>query len=271
MKKFKLKKIIMILLILLFITMLIVSIINIIGWKIDSNNTHKEIDNINSKTVIQEKEDNTNTEIIEPNIEVPASNPYWDYIKMNMIDVNFSELKSINNNVKGWIKINGTNINYPFVQTTDNKYYLNHSFNKSYNKSGWVFLDYRNNGTSNKNTIIYAHGRDDNTMFGTLKYVLNNGWLNDTYNFVIKISTEQENSLWQIFSAYHIPTTSDYIQTEFNDDNSYQVFLDIIKNRSAYNFNTNINSTDNILTLSTCYNSSEKMVVHAKLIKREAK
>ena len=108
-------------------------------------------------------------------------------------------------------------------------------------------------------------------MFGTLKYVLNNGWLNDTNNFVIKISTEQENSLWQIFSAYHIPTTSDYIQTEFDDDNSYQAFLDIIKNRSAYNFNTNINSTDNILTLSTCYNSSEKMVVHAKLIKREAK
>ena len=73
---------------------------------------------------------------------------------MNMIDINFNELKNINNDVKGWIKVNGTNINYPFVQSKNNKYYLTHSFDKSYNSAGWLFLDYRNN---NKNTIIYAH------------------------------------------------------------------------------------------------------------------
>ena len=131
------------------------------------------------------------------------------------------------------------------------------------------YLDYRNNNTNNKNTIIYAHGRTDKTMFGTLRKVLNNGWLNNTDNFVIKISTETENSLWQIFSVYHIPTTSDYLQTDFDDDTEYQNFLDMIKNRSSYNFNTSVNSNDNILTLSTCYNNNEKMVVHAKLIKKE--
>lgn len=46
---------------------------------------------------------------------------------MNMLNVDFSELKKINNNVKGWIKVNGTNINYPFVQSNNNKYYLTHS------------------------------------------------------------------------------------------------------------------------------------------------
>ena len=167
------------------------------------------------------------------------------------------------------MKVNGTNINYPFVQANDNKYYLTHSFNKSYNAAGWVFLDYRNNNTNNKNTIIYAHGRTVKTMFGTLRKVLNNGWLNNTDNFVIKISTETENSLWQIFSVYHIPTTSDYLKTDFDDDTEYQNFLDMIKNRSSYNFNTSVNSNDNILTLSTCYSNSDKMVVHAKLIKKE--
>ena len=43
----------------------------------------------------------------------------------------------------------------------------------------------------------------------------------------------------------------------------------MIKDRSSYNFNTNVTSTDNILTLSTCYNNSDKMVVHAKLIKNQ--
>lgn len=89
---------------------------------------------------------------------------------MNLINVDFNELKKFNSNTKGWIQVNGTNINYPFVQAKDNKFYLTHSFDKSYNSAGWVFLDYRNNiNELSKNTIIYAHGRLDTTMFGSLK------------------------------------------------------------------------------------------------------
>ena len=270
-RKLKWKNIILILVIITFIVTLIISIFNIVKWKMDSNKTNDEITNIQENVDVEEVQDTENTEIIEPVEEVPEENPYWDYINMNMINVNFSDLKRTNPDVVGWLKVNGTNINYPFVQGSDNKYYLTHSFNKSYNAAGWVFLDYRNNGTNNKNTIIYAHGRTDKTMFGTLRKVLNNGWLNNTNNYVVKISTETENSLWQVFSVYHIPTTSDYLQTDFSDDALYQNFLDMIKNRSSHNFNTNVTSTDNILTLSTCYNNSDKMVVHAKLIKKEVK
>ena len=269
--KIKWKNIILILIIITSTITLLISIFNIIKWKIDSNKTNYEITNIQENINVEEIQDTENTEIIEPVIEVPKENPYWDYINMNMINVDFNDLKKTNPDVVGWLKVNGTNINYPFVQSSDNDYYLTHSFNKSYNGGGWVFLDYRNNGTNNKNTIIYAHGRSDKTMFGTLKNVLNNGWLNNTNNYVIKISTEIENSLWQIFSVYRIPTTSDYLQTNFNDETEYQNFLDMIKDRSSHNFDTNVASTDNILTLSTCYNNSDKMVVHAKLIKKENK
>ena len=269
--KIKWKNIILILIITTSSITLFISIFNIIKWKIDSNKTNYEITNIQENINVEEIQDTENTEIIEPVIEVPKENPYWDYINMNMINVDFNGLKRTNPDVVGWLKVNGTNINYPFVQSSDNDYYLTHSFNKSYNGGGWVFLDYRNNGTNNKNTIIYAHGRSDKTMFGTLKNVLNNGWLNNTNNYVIKISTETENSLWQIFSVYRIPTTSDYLQTNFNDETEYQNFLDMIKDRSSHNFDTNVASTDNILTLSTCYNNSDKIVVHAKLIKKENK
>lgn len=269
--KIKWKNIIPILIIITSIITLLISIFNIIKWKIDSDKTNYEITNIQENINVEEIQDTENTEIIEPVIEVPKENPYWDYINMNMINVDFNGLKRTNPDVVGWLKVNGTNINYPFVQSSDNDYYLTHSFNKSYNGAGWVFLDYRNNGTNNKNTIIYAHGRSNKTMFGTLKNVLNNGWLNNTNNYVIKISTETENSLWQIFSVYRIPTTSDYLQTNFNDETEYQNFLDMIKDRSSHNFETNVASTDNILTLSTCYNNSDKMVVHAKLIKKENK
>lgn len=269
--KLKWKNIILILIFLILFITLNISIYNIIKWKLDSNKTNEEINTIQENTNIEEVKDNKGTEIIKQAKKIPKENPYWDYIKMNMIDVNFDNLKKINSDVVGWIKVNGTNINYPFVQSKDNKYYLTHSFNKSYNNAGWAFLDYRNNNINNRNTIIYAHGRTDKTMFGTLRKVLNNGWINNTNNYVIKISTEKENSLWQIFSIYHIPTTNDYLQTEFKDEREYQRFLNILKNRSNHNFNTSITSNDTILTLSTCYNDSEKMVVHAKLIKKQKK
>lgn len=269
--KLKWKNIILILMVLILFITLNISIYNIIKWKLDSNKTNEEINTIQENANIEEVQDNKGTEIIKQAKKIPKENPYWDYIKMNMINVNFDNLKKINSDVVGWIKVNGTNINYPFVQSKDNKYYLTHSFSKSYNNAGWVFLDYRNNNINNRNTIIYAHGRTDKTMFGTLRKVLNNGWINNTNNYVIKISTEKENSLWQIFSIYHIPTTNDYLQTEFKDKREYQRFLNILKNRSNHNFNTSITSNDTILTLSTCYNDSEKMVVHAKLIKKQKK
>ena len=270
-RKFKWENIIIILIVTALIVTLIISIFNIVKWKMNSNKTNEEITNIQEEINVEEVEDTENTEIIEPVEEQPKENPYWDYINMNMINVDFNDLKRTNPDVVGWVKVNGTNINYPFVQANDNKYYLTHSFNKSYNAAGWVFLDYRNNNTNNKNTIIYAHGRTDKTMFGTLRKVLNNGWLNNTDNFVIKISTETGNSLWQIFSVYHIPTTSDYLKTDFDDDNEFQDFISMIISRSSHNFNAGVSVNNNILTLSTCYNNSDKMVVHAKLIKKERK
>lgn len=268
--KAKNKKIIVLAIVLISIALSCFYGFNIIKWNIDKNNMEKQLDEIDNIIRPEEIPDSEKTEIIEPKEILSKENPYFDYIKMKMINVNFDDLKKINSSVKGWINVNGTNINYPFVQASDNKYYLTHSFDKSYNQAGWVFLDYRNTEI-NKHTILYAHSRFDNTMFGSLKNILNNGWLDDENNFIIKMSTLTENSLWQIFSVYYIPNTSDYLKVEFYDDNDFLDFANMLKNRSTYNFNTNLNADDKILTLSTCYNKKDRLVVHAKLIKKEKK
>ena len=273
-KRYKLKWKNLIALIIFFIAFifLIKSGINLINYFIDTNKTNDEIKEIEDVVNIEETKDNENTEIIEQKEEIPKENPYWDYIKMNLINVNFDELLKINNETKGWIQVNGTNINYPFVQTNNNDYYLTHSFNKSYNQAGWVFMDYRNNTTDyDKNTILYAHGMNNKTMFGSLRNILSSSWYDNTDNHIIKLSTPTENTLWQVFSVYHIETTNDYIQTRFPSDEEYQNFLNKLKNRSAVEFDTSINANDKILTLSTCYNKTDKVVMHAKLIKKEAK
>ena len=162
MKKKKLTNITINIIIGIFGILLLYSIFNIIKWNIDSKKLSNQIDNINDIISIDDF-DNKDAVIVSNNAD--DKDPYWSYIKMNLIDVNLNELRKINSDTKGWIKVNGTNINYPFVQTSNNDYYLNRSFDKSLNKSGWVFMDYRNNLTNlDKNTILYAHGRVNRTM-----------------------------------------------------------------------------------------------------------
>ena len=252
------------------LALLIYSGVNIYNWFKDSKAIKDEMSNINEIVTITEtadtEENKKEVEVIESNEK--KSSPYWDYIKMNLIDVDFNELRKVNSDVEGWVQVNGTNINYPFVQTTNNDYYLTHSITKQKNSAGWVFMDYRNDAKSfNKNTILYAHARVNKYMFGSLKNTLKDSWLNNTNNHVIKLSTKTHNTLWQVFSVYHIPTTNDYIQTEFSSNSEFLELATMLKNRSIHSFNTNINEKDKILTLSTCYGDNEKLVVHAKLIK----
>lgn len=250
----------------------IYSLSNIFNWFKDNKKTDNQVKEIIEKVEVTEIKDNDNTEIIIQEKEEPINSPYWNYIKTPLISVDFNELKEINSETVGWINLPGTNINYPFVQTKDNDYYLNHSFDKTNNKAGWIFLDYRNNLFNlNKNTILYGHSRINNTMFGSLKNTLKDSWFQNPDNHIIRLSTETENSMWQIFSVYTIPTTNDYIVTDFNNTDEFNNFVNMIILRSVHNFNTNVASTDYILTLSTCYKTDERVVVHAKLIKKEAR
>lgn len=269
----KIIDIIIVVVIVICVINIVYSAFNIFLWKKDGDDINKQIDNIIEIARIEiVDESKTEVEIIKQEEEIPEFNPYWGYISMNMITVDFYDLKGINSDTVGWIQVGGTNINYPFVQTKDNKFYLKHAFDKSSNSAGWVFLDYRNkNDFTDKHNIIYAHGRYDKTMFGTLRNALTNGWLKNKDNFVFKISTPYENSLWQVFSIYHIPTTSDYLKIDFDSDEEFLNFTKMLMDRSSYNFETKVGANDKIITLSTCYNETERVVLHAKLIKREVR
>ena len=255
----------------IFISIIVFCLIKIFIWGKDNKDTSKVINDITNAVNVTLRDDDDNTELVNDTNEEETSD-YWYYIKFPLIDVDITELKEKNSDTVGWINVNNTNINYPFVQTKDNSYYLNHSFDKKYNEAGWVFLDYRNNNDlNNKNTILYAHSRLDKTMFGSLSKVLKSSWYNNKDNHIIRLSTDTENTLWQIFSVYKIPEESYYITTNFNNNEEYNKFLNTIKQRSIHNFNTNLDTNDKILTLSTCYSDTERTVVHAKLIKRSPK
>ena len=201
---------------------------------------------------------------------------YYSYkkdleFKEKIAEYDFDKLKEINTDIVGFIEVDNTNISYPVVKSSDNSYYLNHSYKKEKNNIGSIFLDYRNDlDNLSKNNIIYGHGRLDNTMFGSLNNLLDSSNLDSKESYYITLSTPNSIMTFKIFSVYTIPKEGYYIKTYFSSNKYFKEFLETIMKRSIYNFNTDVNTSDKILTLSTCKdNFGKRVVVHAKLLKKE--
>lgn len=177
------------------------------------------------------------------------------------------DLSYINEDYRGWITIENTNINYPILQGEDNDYYLSRDINKEYLKSGSIFLDYRNNNFDDKNTVIYGHSMRNGTMFGQLKYFKESGAL-DENKYIYILSPEGKTLKYEIFSVYTSDINDNYIETSFNSDEEYKEFLDKICEKSLFPVNIDISTEDKILTLSTCSYEYEnaRTVIHGKLI-----
>lgn len=229
---------------------------------IDDASSNNSVDgNVTDVDFIDDREEETTTK------KVGSSYSSAYYINYSQI---FEELLKKNTDTVGYLSVNNTKINYPVVQASTNSYYLNRDFNKRKNSMGWIFMDYRNNAKDlDKNTIIYGHNIKQGIMFGTLKYALNSSWYKKESNQVITFNTPTKNMKWRIFSIYRIPATEDYLKTEFENDEEYMEFLNMLKNRSIYNFNVELNESSKILTLSTCFSHTTRHVVHAVLESEE--
>lgn len=228
---------------LIFVLGIIISIIHITKWYLD-NKENKDLENKLANVVT---------------IEQKSGDKEYN--------INFEELEAVNNETIGWLKVNGTDIEYAVVKTKNNSYYLNHNFEKKYNIAGWIFVDYKNNfdGTD-KNIVIYGHNRKDGSIFGTLKNILKEEWYSNEENLVIDFITEQEQAKYQVFSVYKIEKEDYYINTEFKED-EFEEFIDALKDRSIKDFNIDVSAEDSILTLSTCAdNNKYRVVLHAKKI-----
>ena len=152
----------------ILVMIMILSLYKIINWYLDNERTNKLSNEINDIVKITKV---SGGEIVGK--PAKKDDPFLDLINMNLSNVDFTKLKEMNSDSVAFIEVNGTKVSYPVVKTTDNDFYLYHSFDKSYNQSGWIFMDYRNNIQNiDDNIIIYAHGILDGSMFGSLRDIL---------------------------------------------------------------------------------------------------
>ena len=182
-------------------------------------------------------------------------------------------LSKENSDVKGWIQIDNTIINYPILQGNDNDYYLKRNYKKEKSKYGSIFLkDKCNISDNNSNLIIYGHNMNDSQMFGSLLEYENKDYYNNHKR--IKIATENEENEYSIVCVFKsrifYQDEKDvfrfYNYTNLKDEEEYNSFIENCKKIQLYDTEVNASYGEQLITLITCEYSQEngRLVVIAK-------
>lgn len=189
----------------------------------------------------------------------------------NGIRSGFDELLKQNEDVVGWITIDGTQVDYPILHSSDNVEYLTENYYGNQSRAGSIFMDYRNDiMSSDLNTVIYGHRMKDGSMFQQLTKYLDQDFFETHQTF--EYDTLYESYEAEIFAVYQTLTEFNYIETDFSSEEEYEELLAEIQSRSLFQTDIEVNADDQIITLSTCDYKLDaddgRLVVHAKLVKK---
>ena len=174
--------------------------------------------------------------------------------------------RKINQDIKAWIRVPNTYIDYPVVQSADCSFYLDHDVFKKKAAAGSLFIDSRNRGGFiDFNTIIYGHNMKNGTMFGNLENFGNKTYFKNNPAGQLFLADRTYNL--EIFAYLKVKQDDSFIYGTISSVNLNE-YIGYIKNR-ALNFNSDIQleSGDHIVTLSTCTKdyTDSRIVVLAKL------
>lgn len=168
--------------------------------------------------------------------------------------------------VKARLLIENLDMDYPVVQGEDNDYYLNHDYTGSYHPFGSVFMDVRNSSDfKDQNTIVYGHNVKSGNVFNPLNKYRDEKYVED--NPYIIIDSLEGRFTYEIFAVYEANQYEDYRLPSY-DEEDFEQFISRIEEKNFLDRQLP-NKDDKILTLSTCSDIDDRMVVQAKLVKIE--
>lgn len=177
-------------------------------------------------------------------------------------------------NMVGWIRIDGTVVDYPVTQGENNSYYLHHAFDGSESAHGCIFADKScDMETPSDNIILYGHHMKDGSMFAVLdQYKKKTFWQDHP---VIHFDTLTSSSDYEVMAAFAVSVDTgneaEFRYYDFVEAKNKQDFDKYVKeclSRSLYSTGVTAKAGDQLLTLSTCEYSRNngRMVVVAKKV-----
>ena len=182
--------------------------------------------------------------------------------------IDFDALQKVNDDVKAWIYLKDTVIDYPVMQTTNNDYYLYHMFNGEENGAGTIFVDYRNEKPfQDFNTVLHGHRMKDGSMFKPLVQYSDPEFYKT--HKVIEITTPKQKYNCKVFAAATIPADSDLYQFYFYDEEDRADYLRRLDAVNELSTDVEVDADDKIVMMSTCTAQLDenRYCVFAKMVK----
>lgn len=200
----------------------------------------------------------------------------------------YEEQYELNNDLIGWITVDGTPIDYPVVQAEDNFYYLDKDINHEYTKNGSIFADYQCEFTTRTrpaNIILYGHNMVTGPSFAKLttydpRY---KGRAPSLEQYItaptVKFDTVWEEGTYKIFGVMFVNTKEEhgevfryYRQRKITSEEEFYTYIAKIMDRSLFYTDVDLEYGDELLTLSTCYYpygtiSDTRLVVFARRVR----
>ena len=196
----------------------------------------------------------------------PVDEDWW----ATAVNVDFAKLQAENPEVIGWIRFDdqqALGINYPVLYSGDNNKYLRTDLHGNAHIAGSIFLEGLNKPDfSDYYNIIYGHNMTDGTMFsGLAKYKELAFWQAQPY---FTVYTPETAYRYQIFSCEEVVNGSDVYQIGYQPGDTYQQFIDRMVRESLIQTGLHPQSTNKLLTLSTCKDDGgeHRFTVHAVCI-----
>ncbi len=193
----------------------------------------------------------------------PPKKPPAETLKMD-----FPRLAEINPDIVGWIKIEGTRINYPLLKGEDNDYYLKRAYNKTSSRLGSIFMDYRCAADfSDRHTIIYGHNMKNGAMFsGLLKYASQSYYDANRYFYIY---TAEGYLKYEIFSVYRGMSDDMSMRISFSSFEIYDQYVRDLTAATEIATNTFPTGSDRVVSLVTCAESANdpaRYFIHGRLV-----
>lgn len=172
------------------------------------------------------------------------------------------ELYNQNEDLVGWIDIEGTDISYPVLQAEDNEFYLNHNFYKEESKAGSIFADCRGEITKTEqpdNYVLYGHDMKSGESFRPLINYKKIDFFKE--HQIVEFDTLYEEAKWKVFGCFLTGGNSlqddgnyfNYYSIQyFNGEDDFNQFYDEVMKRTYFNTDVDVKYGDPLLVLSTC-------------------
>ena len=184
--------------------------------------------------------------------------------------VDINELKKINPEIRAWIRINQTKINYPVVQAKNNTKYLTRNYRGEYATAGSIFLDYRNNGFKDDFSMVYGHRMDGQNMFGGISLFEDKEYFDQHKTGVLYTEDGTYDLEISDFAVIDINRTSIYNHDSNKNGNNAKVISEV-RSFSKQSRKVEMDDDTKIIILSTCDKDSRhyRNVLLAKMTKRD--